>query len=870
MRYTNEFLATLQPVGRQILQVGARNVGRIPFGLQPDINGALRMRGMVLDRGGAIPASTTTLPPDPLAAEALRSLNVTSVSTDAAGGTAGWFGIPTIARTLCANTGFVVRCVAALNIGTVGRGGLLAGEDFAVDFEPDGVIGGFGLTKGSGDAAALRFYFGVPGVSITLANSALTDGRKFDWIVGVNAGATVGYSLLIDLASASAPVRLDERMFLIPSRANPKGLELNASPGPLGSGQPASTIRFYLVEGSHVVRGLPAWTPAPAVPITARLMVSLSGQSNSSPGSGGSPALSTTQPYDNLRRSGTTAVALVETTVETLASGFANQLTALEPGRGVIMDGWGVGSTAYSGLAQGTGPYNTGLTGLTQARTGVTATRPLETFEHGCLLWVHGETDEVNNVSSATYRSFMDELQADWQADARTALGTSRNIPLILTQHACHSRLVRAFAARVPAGQEDAARFNPLVILSHPTYHIAYNAIDIHYTNAGHRRNGEYFAKVVNRVVTGGGVWAPLRPLSITATNNVIVATFIGGDDTSALVFDTTNMREKPHMGFEYVDDQADVPAIASVALTGAREVTITLTRNVGTGARLRYAYSCVPGTDAGPTSLGGLGGNLRDQDPTVARSGGNPLWNWCVIFDREVTIAATTPSAAPAFANTQSVDIPGGTSFLSAREFASLDGGTAVTWSWWQRTNTTWPATDQVVMARNSANVRSFDFRLRTGSSMRFTFPSTLASAADYIDIGGWTATTWQHVAVVFSAGTVTIYRNGGVVTGTTNGSIPAALTSGSTQDVEIGASAGANNLNANIAHAMIWTNRALSGAEVTELHNAGVPRDPRALSFEAPSHYWPLQGTFEDLGTAPTRNLLPYSTVTFEGLAP
>lgn len=869
MRYSNAFLATLQPIGQQILRVGPRNVGRIPFRIKPGVGGALSMRGMVLDRGGATPASTTTLSPDPLAAEALRSLNVTSVSTDAAGGTAGWFGIPTIARTLCPSTGFVARAIAALNIGTVGRGGLLAGENFAVDFEPDGVVGGFGLTKGSGDAAALRFYFGVPGVSITLANPALTDGRKFDWVVAVNAGATVGYSLLIDLASAAAPVRLDERMFLIPSRANPKGLELNASPGPLGAGQPASTIRLYLVEGSHIVSGLPAWTPAPAVPITARLMASLSGQSNSSPGSGGAPALSTTQPYDNLRRSGTTAIALVETTVETLASGFANQLTAFEPGRGVIMDGWGVGSTAYSGLAQGTGPYNAGILGLTQARTGVAAARPLESFEHGCLLWIHGETDEVNNVSAATYRGFMETLQANWQTDARAALSTSRNIPLIMTQHACHSRLVRAFAARVPAGQEEAARFNAQIILSHPTYHIPYNAIDIHYSNAGHRRNGEYLAKVVRRVVTAGGTWTPLRPLAITATNNVIVVTFTGGDESSALVFDTTNMVAKPHMGFEYVDDQADAPTIVSVALTGSRTVTITLSRNVGAGARLRYAYSCVPGTDAGPTSLGGLGGNLRDQDSTPSLSGGLPLWNWCVIFDREVTISSTSASAAPAFANSQSLDIPGGTSFLSAREFSSLDGATSVTWAWWQRTNAAWPATDQVVMARNAANVRSFDFRLRTGSSMRFTFPSTLASAADYVDVAGWTASVWQHVAVVFGPG-VTVYRNGAPVAGVVNGSIPAALTSGSTQDVELGASASLNNLNANLAHAMIWIGRALSAPEVAELYNAGVPRDPRSLSFAAPSHYWPLQGTLEDLGSAPSRNLLPYGTVSFEAIAP
>lgn len=609
--------------------------------------------------------------------------------------------------------------------------------------------------------------------------------------------------------------------------------------------------------------------PSILIPLMTRLMLSLSGQSNSSPASGGSPALSTTQPYDNLRRSGTSAIALVETTLESLASGCANWLTFMEPGRGTIFDGWGVGSTAYSGLAQGTGPYNNGITGVTQARTGVQAARPAEAFLPGALLWVHGETDEVANVTAATYRGFMESLQANWQADVRAAVGGTNVIPVAMTQHACHSRLVRAHGARVPAGQEDAARANPnTILLSHPTYHIPYNATDIHYTNAGHLRNGEYFGKVVREALILGRGWTPLRPSTIVATNNTVVLTFEGGDG-SALVFDTTNMRAKPNMGFEYSDGQADVPAITNVALTGARQVTLTLSRNAAADGRVRYAYTCVAGVDAGPTSLGGLGGNLRDQDPTPSRAGGNPLWNWCVIFDRPVDSFTGTASPATAFANTQSIDFPG-TGFLSARDVAGLDGATAFTWAWWQRTNGAWPSADQVVIARNAANQRNLDVRLRTGSSMRFTFPSSLASAADYIDIGGWSATTWQHVAVTFSAGVATVHRNGVVVAGTTNGTIPAALTSGSTQGVEIGGVSGLNLLDANLAHLMFWAGRALTLGEVQELYNAGVPRDPRALSYAAPSNFWSGQGTYEDLGTGVTRNLYPYGAVTFQALAP
>ncbi len=610
--------------------------------------------------------------------------------------------------------------------------------------------------------------------------------------------------------------------------------------------------------------------PEPLIPLTARLMLSLSGQSNSSPASGGAPALSTTQPYDNLRRSGVTAIPLVETTNESLASGCANWLTFNEAGRGTIFDGWGVSSTAYSGLARGTIPYTTGITGVTQARTGVATARPTESFSYGALLWVHGETDDVANVTAATYHGFMETLQANWEADVQAALGvTMDRIPLFMTQHACHSRLVRAHGAPVSAGQEDAARNHPgSIIVSHPTYHITYNANDIHYSNVGQLRNGEYFARAVYQTLIVGEDWVPLRPRTITANNATVVLTFEGGDG-SALVFDTTNMRAKPFMGFEYTDDQADTPAIVNVAITNTRQVTITLSRNASAAGRVRYAYSCIGNTDAGPTSLGGLGGNLRDQDPTLSRAGGNPLWNWCVTFDRPIDSFTGVASPTAAFSNTQSVDFSGA-GFLSARNIANFDGLGAATWSWWQRTNGAWPATDQVIIGRNAANQRHHDFRLRTGSSMRFTIPSTLASAADYVDVGGWTPAVWQHVTAVFNAGTFTVYRNAVAVAGTVNGTIPATLTSGSVQGTEIGGVAGSVLASVNLAHMMIWTGQALTAPQVAELYNSAIPRDPRALSFAAPSNYWPLQGTYEDLGTATTRNLLPYGTVTFEASAP
>jgi hypothetical protein len=59
-----------------------------------------------------------------------------------------------------------------------------------------------------------------------------------------------------------------------------------------------------------------------------------------------------------------------------------------------------------------------------------------------------------------------------------------------------------------------------------------------------------------------------------------------------------------------------------------------------------------------------------------------------------------------------------------------------------------------------------------------------------------------------------------------------------------------------------------ALSAEHVAQLYGGGVPGDPRELVI-APSHYWPLQGNFDDLGAAigsGSKPGFPYGGVRFE----
>lgn len=243
-------LAQLRPEGRAILTRGAQNMGAIPFRLQAGPGGALQGYNLTLDSGGASGFTLTTVVPSGVGAD--QRVRLRKVSGAGASATAGWFGLPTVGMILSPTAGWVMAWISALTIGTVGRGGSLVGATFAGDFEPDGVGNGRGWTKGSGDSADLRWYNGVPGVTVPLTGGTLpTDGRRCLKVMGVAAGSGQLYACLIDLANMTVA---DERVTTAPAVV--VALEDNASPGPLGAGQPSCTEEFEFIEGSLEVRSL--------------------------------------------------------------------------------------------------------------------------------------------------------------------------------------------------------------------------------------------------------------------------------------------------------------------------------------------------------------------------------------------------------------------------------------------------------------------------------------------------------------------------------------------------------------------------------------------------------------------------------------
>ncbi len=363
------------------------------------------------------------------------------------------------------------------------------------------------------------------------------------------------------------------------------------------------------------------------------------------------PALTTTQPYSNLMLSGGAGgigaggsfIPLVESSVETISSSMANTITANDTGNDfdVAVSLHGVSGYTYSQLKKGTGPYSTAMTQVTNAKSAaLTLGRTSRVIG---VTTIHGETDNYNGVSGATYQGYLEEWQHDYETDVKAITGQNGSIPLFLCQMSSFmSSYANDATSEIPIYQLKAAEDNPgEIILVAPKYFFNYSDRH-HLTGASSRWLGEYYGKVIKKVVIDHESWRPLTPDSAVRTANIIYVNF--HVPAGVLTFDTTLVSPRTNKGFEYYDSTASA-TISSVSILDSDTVQITLSGTpTGSNQRIRYAYTGVPGTDTGGQNAGSAAGNLRDSDPYPSLYG-NTLYNWAVHFDQAVTLDATAPT---------------------------------------------------------------------------------------------------------------------------------------------------------------------------------------------------------------------------------
>jgi len=136
--------------------------------------------------------------------------------------------------------------------------------------------------------------------------------------------------------------------------------------------------------------------------------------------------------------------------------------------------------------------------------------------------------DESNGASASTYEGYLKQWQSDYEKDMKAITGQDDTIPMFICQVSSWQDYGHA-TPKVALGQLNAALDNPgKIYLVAPKYMLDYNraAGGVHLTNYSYRRLGEYYGKVMKKVLVDKRPWLPLLPTSIKLKGDVITVGF--------------------------------------------------------------------------------------------------------------------------------------------------------------------------------------------------------------------------------------------------------------------------------------------------------------------------------------------------------
>jgi hypothetical protein len=369
------------------------------------------------------------------------------------------------------------------------------------------------------------------------------------------------------------------------------------------------------------------------------------GQSNSVGGGGESTALSTSAMYINLLKynyNGPSLLPLVEPVmslaaagqhlmnVETHISAMGNALESAlrnekphsEKYRTMIFGSHGQGGRDYEWIKKGGGgvSYQNTLDAVAFIKQKM-ATATKEFNVPGVVL-IHGENDAQKKNNR--YSNNLMQLQLNYEKDIQQITGQSTPVRLFITQTIGDIDVFGRADANmaVKVSQLQASQGDNKIILVGPTYMIAPGVpTNFHFDNVGYRRLGEYYAKVIKKVVFDGDSWTPLSPNRFTLNKNIITVDF--NVPVPPLNFDKDIII--PSAGFEVLDGSKPID-IKSIDIASPTSLKIILSRSpIKDELHIRYGFQRYKDYPNG-------GGSLIDSDATVSLYE-NALPNYCVQF---------------------------------------------------------------------------------------------------------------------------------------------------------------------------------------------------------------------------------------------
>jgi hypothetical protein len=385
------------------------------------------------------------------------------------------------------------------------------------------------------------------------------------------------------------------------------------------------------------------------------------------------PAITTTQPYNNLKlslegemvppldstNSKFKMIPLVEPVRvygyypggpypgnifgETPHTAMANQITSLvrsafgkdyisvhtvvgESGQGIDALRKGATDTGYSGRA-----YEATLFEVRAIKR--LAQQEGKTYGVGAITLTHGERDSGNT----NYENEIHTLWSDYNQDISAITGQTQKIPLfVVQQNSCGSS---GTSASLLAQWRVGVDYPGDIICAGPNYYNSYVSDGVHLTAKGYQQLGELYGKIYYEKVVLGHDWQPLQPKSAEKSGNVITVNF--NVPVGPLVWDTsmpepnqsTLTEWKNGKGFEVTAANQRI-TISSVAISG-NSVIITCGGDISSSdVKVGYAFTAGGTKRDGGTYRWGL---LRDSDQYVGSSSGKVIPNYCVSFELPV-----------------------------------------------------------------------------------------------------------------------------------------------------------------------------------------------------------------------------------------
>jgi len=388
-------------------------------------------------------------------------------------------------------------------------------------------------------------------------------------------------------------------------------------------------------------------------------------------GEAGRPALSTNQPYNNLKLStgqlpwpvdpddtNLAMVPLVEPigrhstgypsswpdniAGETAHSAMGNEITALvraATGHDFISVQGEVGENGQCMIYLKKNADQRGVNGRsyeaamieTKAITRL-AKAAGKTYGVGALIVTHGECDAGN----ASYESDLYQLWSDYNTDLPAITGQKQKIQMIVSQqNSCNDRSASTLA-QWKVGVDHPAD----IVCSGPKYQYP-SKEGVHLITEGYQQLGEKYGQIYYERVILGRNWQPLQPTGVGRNGAAITVHY--HVPVAPLVWETSF--EGPHpsvaewkdgKGFEVSTAAGEKITMTDVAISG-NAVIITCASDPGPNARVGYAMFGEKAWMAAPFKGTFRWGQLRDSDPFVGAVTGKAQPNYGVAFELPV-----------------------------------------------------------------------------------------------------------------------------------------------------------------------------------------------------------------------------------------